>query len=230
MRRFYEVFVRLAGTPLAEVDLATDVLAEWDQLELPDEVARITLVQGVVKMLSTGQGLTETEVVETEVGTLRVSKEEWDYLRAAFNNKRVDVMLVDPENTDMVVCAWGIQVNVVKLAESGNTITVKVIGKREISSEVTGAALSVLAAEPSGILWGYVRNEGGEPITEVGVTATGGGYTIGDMADKDGMYLLLLKLGTYYVCAVKSGYLFPEPQSVDIKAGKIQYNILGTPA
>jgi len=227
MRRFYEVFVRLAGTPLTEIDLATDVLAEWDQLELPDEVARITLAQGVVKMLSTGQGMTETEVVEIEVGTLRVSKEEWEYLRATFNNKRVDVLLVDPENTDLVVCGWGIQVNVVKVAESGNTIIGKVMGKREISSEVTESALSVLAAEPSGILWGYVQTGGGEPITGVVVTATGGGYTINDTVDKDGMYLLLLKLGNYDVGAAKNGYLFPDAQGVEIKAGKLQYDVVG---
>lgn len=236
MKRFYEVYLRPAeGLLTSEAILwGGNVLDGWDRLELLDAGASMT-EEPITRELGDGTTITEAFKVRVEVGTLNVTKTEYNYLRDIYNNKLADVFFMDNNDPQFGSAASFLRMKINTIAETAGSMLIKLVGEANYS---VGAITSGYQKHTlinweeysaAGILEGHVTTQGGVPIKGVLVSATLDAQTFEDTTDKDGHYMLLLYPENYMVSATKVSYTFPAPKSITVPRDDVAiYNIVAT--
>lgn len=221
MKKYFDVYIRQAGTPFALADLdTTHVMDDFDRLELLNPGAKFT-IEPVKTPLGDGCELTEAEKVSVEAGTLRTDIVEYEHLRDEFHNQYVDVLFLDPNDHSIACVAFNVRASVEKLVESGQTIICMVKGAKEFSIEAT-ARFDIARIYPSAVISGYVYDLDGDPVSgaTVNIEVTSPAQTKGDLTDKDGHFLALIKTlegkTEFTSKAEKSGMSFPVAKTGEV--------------
>ena len=234
--KFFDIYIRPAGTKLTAFVLDPNTLDGWDRLELLDEKAKLS-VEPKLKACGDGTDIVDGEAISVECGTMRVEKAEYDYLRSTFHNKKCDVLMYDPQDDTFMIAIWGVKLAVTKMVESGSTIVIKVAGKKEYAVGAVNPWLlgsNTPTCMVSGIV--YKRN-GVTPVAGVTVEWDSDelSATVSDVTDKDGMYLMQVPTDEYpckitaVVSATKSGWVFPTSSAIEfVRNGEYNYNIIAT--
>lgn len=145
MTYYFEVYLRPAG-PLIDVPLIWDgeELYGWHRLQLLPRGAKFTL-SGQPHALGDGTDMNDGEQAELQAATLWASKNEWEYLRTTFHNKKCDILLYDHNCATAVAIIYGMQTNVSWLLTSGESELIQLAGARNMNN--AGAALMTVLAD-----------------------------------------------------------------------------------
>lgn len=222
--KFFDIYIRPAGTKLTDFVLDPNTLNGWDRLELLDEKAKV-FVEPKLKACGDGTDIVDGEMISVECGTMRVEKTEYDYLRSTFHNKKCDVLMYDPQDDTFMIAIWGVKLAVTKMVESGSTIVIKIAGKKEYA---VGAVNPWLLGSntPSCLISGTVyKKDGTTPLAGATVNweCAALSVSITDVTDKDGKYLIQSLSRVYnlknsgVVSATKAGgWIFTSIPSFEI--------------
>jgi hypothetical protein len=208
MKRFFDVYIRAAGTAIDPTDIAAgvNVLDGWDRLELLDAKASLKM-EPVEVDLGDGTKLVDGEKLSFECGTLRVDHGEWAYLRSTYDNKKADLLFYDPADNTLLAAAYRLQVSVSLLATSGETENIKLTGVRNMSSSgfddtvvLMAPGLTVDTALVTGVIY---KKDGVTPVSGVLVKlkdVSSNEYE--DTTDTDGQYLIAITAGVEYTYSI----------------------------
>lgn len=221
--KYFDIYIRPAGTAFAAFALTANLLDTFDRLELPADKPKLT-VDPVLAPVADGTDMVDAEKLSLECGTMRCTKAEFDYLRSTYHNKVCDFLMVDPDQDVFMVAAFRLKASVTMLISAGETIVIKISGSRQYA---LGATNTLLIGEntPSCIIQGFVYGtDGVTPLAGalVSIAIASPARTYTDTTDKDGNYLVMVEtpvtptttVATYTV--TKSGNIFPTGQTLTI--------------
>lgn len=237
MKRYFDIYLRPAGTAFSQFTAQQNALDGWDRLEMPAEKAKLS-TEAIKVACGDGTEYVDGEKLSFEAGTLRVSKAEYDYLKSTYNNALADILLYDPNKDDMLLVAFRLLVSVTLLVQSGESLVIKITGTRSYAIETAGTLL-VGTNTPSCLVTGTVyRTDGVTPVANasVSLSVNSPAKMYADTTDKDGNYLInpttqaspSTSVGTFTVTKA-GGWVFQSGLTVTINQnGEFTKDILAT--
>jgi hypothetical protein len=206
MKRFFDVYMRLAGERFTEWPTDSNPLDGFYCLDLIAPKGSIKQ-DGLFADCSDGTKLVDAEAAVVDCGTLKVSKTEYEYIRNNFHNQQCDFILIDINDASFIAGAFGLKVSVVLLAESGESQVIKLSASGE--QGIDGSAKVILYdTSDEGIIHGVIyASDGVTPVEGALVEATYNATTFDNTSDKEGNYILAVNpnKSEYEISVTKDG-------------------------
>jgi hypothetical protein len=234
MRHYFDIYIKVSASPAVPFDpTGTNELSFYDRLEYPEIKTQFS-TDAIKSELGDGTELVDGEKVSIQTGTLRVSKSEYDKLRAAYHNKLCDFVLYDPQDDSLVVAAQSLRTVVKVIAETRQTIVIRIEASKEVSIDVetpvTPYQLIDIPVEESictCLISGHVFDtDGVTPISDAVVQVVEHGealYNLTGRTDVDGHYEILASAPAlpatyrYDFTVIKFEKTFPDTYYTTVK-------------
>jgi len=207
---FYDIYIRptnIKNFRAADLGFFDDI----DRIELLDAGATLT-TEPISRDLGDGTQIVVAETLVFAAATLRVTNNEYEYLRDVFHNSMIDVLLMDPNSRSIAFAAYRLKNSVFLESQSGDVSLIKLAAKATVPLDSAFTKIDVVSdMDTMAMIVGTITDTTGKPIPDSEVRYIPNTLPFVDsvcLTDKDGNYLLNVRPGSGEILISADGHAF----------------------
>jgi len=217
---FYNVYLRVSESGAQFSDVGVDFLYHTHKVPLLDAGAKFTF-DPEIREMGDGTPRVTAETVALECASLRVTLDEYDYLRTYHHNMLSDILFLDPHDMSLCIAAYRMRLNIQLVAKSKEVALINITGQIQAGSSVIDTSRTEVFALDSentyGLVEGRVIDEKGEPLSDATVALDTNEHTYTNYA---GEFSLMGQDTSTEIAALLSGYVF-LPVAITVTPGQV---------
>ncbi len=209
---FYDIYIRPTNSEKFDAS-DTTFFAGVDRIELLDAGATLT-TEPISRDLGDGTQIVVAETLVFTAATLKVTRNEYEYLRDVFHNSMIDVLLMDPNSRSIAFAAYRLKNSVFLESQSGDVSLIKLAAKATVPLDSAFTKIHVISdMHTMAMIAGTITDTYATPIPNASVMyipGYGGGFAPEDLSDNNGNYLLNVPPGAGVLIITAAGHSFDE--------------------